>query len=212
MISHVLFDFGGVVIDHTVPQALPVIFEKIGAWYEVLPREVRAFWNQKIDPEYMAGNMTYDEVLALHEKQYGKPFPENSREFCIAPMEHAVFHQEIEHYIYTLKAQWYVVCLLSDMSKERKDLFTSKDWYRSFDVLFNSCDIGYSKAKDNRDDTTNMYNHVLKELWVSGEQCLFIDDKQNNCLQANAVWIHTIQAFSPQQTILEVNEFLEKNR
>jgi FMN phosphatase YigB (HAD superfamily) len=50
----------------------------------------------------------------------------------------------------------------------------------------------------------------LKDLWVAGEQCLFIDDKLNNCLQANTVWIKTVQAISPEQIIKDVNEFLEK--
>jgi hypothetical protein len=69
-ITHILFDFGGVVIDHTVPQAIPTIFEKLSTWYEVTPREIKAFWNQHIDAEYMAGNMTYDEVIALHATHF----------------------------------------------------------------------------------------------------------------------------------------------
>lgn len=210
-ISHILFDFGGVVIDHKVPAAIPKMFGTIADWYGVTSQEVKTFWNKEIDPEYLAGTITYDEVIALHTTHFWKPMPDNHREICIDLMAHALFHKEIENYIYTLKEQWYAVGLLSDMTKERRDVYMKKWWYDSFDILFNSCDLGFSKAKDHRDNTTDIYDYVLKELWVSGEQCLFIDDKIVNCNQANKLDIQTIQAVNPEQIIQDVNLFLEKD-
>ena len=211
-ISHILFDFGGVVIDHKVPDALPRIFEQLSDHYNVTPQEAKAFWNKEIDPEYLAGTMTYDEVIALHVDHFWKPLPENHKDICIAPMGHALFHKNIETYIYALKEQWYVVGLLSDMTKERRDVYMNKWWYDSFDILFNSCDLGYSKAKDHRDNTTDIYGYVLDNLWVIWEKCLFIDDKIVNCTQANKVGIQTIQAVNPEQIIQDVSDFLEKNK
>ena len=207
-ISHIFFDFGGVVIDHKVPQAIPAIISTIAERYWVTYNEVHTFRKVYIESDYLAGTMTFEEVIAKHEEYFGKPLPEDRYKLLVEPMWNALFYQEIEEYIYNIKNQWYTVCLLSDMTHERKKIFIDKWWYKSFDIQFHSCDLGFSKAKDNRDNTTDIYKYVLKDLWISWENCLFIDDKESNCKQANKIWIRTIQAMNPVQIIENVNLFL----
>ena len=212
MISHVLFDFGGVVINHKAPGALPKVYKYITEFYGCIHEDFRTFWRTYIEYDYMAWILAYKDVLWLFETHFWKALPDNHKDMLVEPLSNSIFYQEVENYIYKLQEQWYVVCLLSDMNKEWKEIFEWKNWYTSFNILFNSCDLGYSKAKDNRDDTTDIYDHVLRKLWVSWEQCVFIDDKLDNCHQANKVWIHTIQAINPEQTIQAVSAFLEQNK
>lgn len=69
-ISHILFDFGGVVINHKVPQAIPSMFNQIASHYDVSRDELISFWHQEIDPRYMAGIMTYEELIRALEVRF----------------------------------------------------------------------------------------------------------------------------------------------
>ena len=68
--------------------------------------------------------------------------------------------------------------------------------------------MGASKAKDNAENTTRMYDIALETLGVSASDCVFIDDREDNCLQANKVGIDTIQAVSPEQIITDLTKYL----
>lgn len=58
---------------------------------------------------------------------------------------------------------------------------------RFLDWTFVSCLIGLRKPDP------AVYSHVLRELGVSAEQCIFIDDRESNCDAAHQAGIRAIQ-------------------
>lgn len=66
------------------------------------------------------------------------------------------------------------------MIEERLRLSRFVDW------TFVSCKMGLRKPDP------AVYAHVLRELGVSGDQCVFIDDRVGNCKPAAEAGIHSI--------------------
>ena len=65
------------VIDQHVPQAIPAMFTTLAEHFDVGYDEVRGLWMKKINPDYMAGLMSYDEVVSSYENAFEKAMPEN---------------------------------------------------------------------------------------------------------------------------------------
>ena len=57
---------------------------------------------------------------------------------------------------------------------------------RFLDWTFVSCKMGLRKPDP------AVYTHVLRELGVSGEHCIFVDDRRSNCTAAREAGIRSI--------------------
>ncbi len=207
----ILFDFWWVVINHKTDECIFGMFESVANWAWVDAKTIRKFWNQHVDPDHMAGKITYQEVAKRLENKFGKRIFNWHEEVIVGCMRHAILHQEVVDYIVELKEQWYKVGLLSDMNKEREQIFMEKWRYKHFDPLFNSCHTGYSKAADEVNDTTEIYEYVLEKLQVSWERVIFIDDKLSNLTQAKKVGILTLHAQSPYQIVTDLKAMIKNN-
>jgi FMN phosphatase YigB (HAD superfamily) len=50
---------------------------------------------------------------------------------------------------------------------------------------------------------------LLKKYKILANECLFVDDKDKNCKVADVVWMKTVLAKNPRQTIRDIKELLK---
>lgn len=201
-----LFDFGGVILDHITTRGLP--YDRLSSFLWISAEEVKEYFERDIFTDYLSWVLSYKQVRDMICKKYNVRLPENHEEIMIYCMERATLHQEVFDYINDLRKQGYECHLLSDVTKEWKEYFLAKWRYGCLDRLFFSCDFWFSKWSANRDDNNLIYEAVLKELWVSANECVFIDDTQVLLDRAKALGMYTIQATNTAETVDRVKEFL----
>ncbi|XP_052237570.1 acyl-CoA dehydrogenase family member 10-like isoform X2 [Dreissena polymorpha] len=71
-----------------------------------------------------------------------------------------------------------------------------------FDVVVESCKVGYRKPHP------KIYEAVLKELGLPGQQCVFLDDIGENLKAASQFGINTIKVKDPDQAIVDLERHL----
>lgn len=150
--------------------------------------------------------MTFDELLAqkhpsawvefelgkLSEEEFLRGFFADGREF-----DRRGFVQEVQTAYRWLPG---AEALLKDLAEAGTVMHAFSNypvWYRLIeerlalsrflDWSFVSCRTGFRKP------TPESYSHVLKELGVSGDRCIFIDDRASNCEAARESGIHAVQ-------------------
>ena len=80
-----------------------------------------------------------------------------------------------------------VMAVLSNMTFDTlKYIKAEYSWIEVFDKHFFSCEIGMSKPDP------GIYVHCLKELDIDPDQCLFIDDSEENVVAARKFGINSL--------------------
>ncbi|MDD5192726.1 MAG: HAD family phosphatase [Candidatus Nanoarchaeia archaeon] len=96
--------------------------------------------------------------------------------------------------IESLKEKGYRLGLLSVHTKEWIDYCDTKfDYHKLFDSISYSFEVGISKPD------IKAYEFILKKLKEKPENCLFIDDNEENLVSARKLDIKTIQFKNPNQ-------------
>jgi len=96
-------------------------------------------------------------------------------------------NEEMLSYIYDIRDSVAVLAVLSNMTFDTLAYIRAEhSWIELFDKLFFSCEIGMSKPEP------GIYTHCLKELDNDPDQCLFIDDSEENVEAAKKLGINSI--------------------
>ncbi len=86
----------------------------------------------------------------------------------------------------------------------------NEQWrYNYFDDVIISCDIWISKHDDKINNTTKIFRYALKKYKLQPEEAIFVDDIEANCDQAKKLWIKTVVAKSPRQTVRDIKKILK---
>ncbi len=102
--------------------------------------------------------------------------------------ETVVYDKDMIRYLNELK-RYYRFIMLSNQNKHLSDLVKSGNYEElrgMFDKLYFSCDIGISKPD------SGIYEYVLKDAGLIAEECLFIDDKEENIVAGEKLGIKGI--------------------
>lgn len=91
--------------------------------------------------------------------------------------------------------------VLSNTIPPHMEIIRARGWYDYFDQVFLSPEIGLRKP-DKR-----AYEYVLEQLKVKGEECVYVDDLEENLVPAGELGMKTILAVEPEQVVTEVNSF-----
>jgi putative hydrolase of the HAD superfamily len=73
-------------------------------------------------------------------------------------------------------------------------MLVKQPWFPRFDTLIFSCDLGVTKP------SPEIYSQCLKGLNLPGEQTLFLDDREENIIGAEALNIQSVLFKSPELT------------
>jgi HAD superfamily hydrolase (TIGR01509 family) len=180
-IKAVLFDFGGVLAEEGFRKGLMAIARAKGLSPE-------GFFDS-------AGAAVYDSGYVLgkaDESAYWKMVREKTRiggtdeEFRREILERFQLRPWMLEIVRRLKQRGYVLGILSDQSQWLDDLDKQYDFFKEFDIVFNSYHLGKGK-KD-----PALFDEIATKLDAKNSEILFIDDNEGNIDRARAKGWNTI--------------------
>ena len=195
MIKVIIFDFGGVILQHRtdlVPYFLSQMFPS-GA------EEISSVWKE-IKISLNTGKLTFEELLIQlkNTTKSDKALKE------LVQMWQDLYKKEAKDVnwrlldlIERLKNK-YKVYLFTDTIKTHDDINSKRGLYDKFHGVYKSFEEGISKhaGKD-------AFYHVLKKIGAKSEECVFIDDLASNVKSAESIGMKAL--------LFTGNEQLEKD-
>lgn len=160
--------------------------------------------------KYRRGDISESVFWKQFSKNINSPIHKECAKIFHTPVEtYANQYKSVINFVYKLKKHWYKNIILSDdYAPQVKNI--KKIWrYKPFDSLILSCDVGLSKRDDITNGTTQIFDYTLKKYWINSDECIFIDDKEANCIAAEKTWIQSIVFRSPRQAIKDVKKILK---
>lgn len=170
MIQNIIFDMGNVLLEYN-PQVSLDLFCRTEQEKDVIRRELF------LGPEWVQGdlgNMTcaqkYESARARVPEHMHSPLEQCTFgwSFCIRPVPGAFSFLEY------VKRKGFSVYLLSNASDEFYDYFPGFFPLASFDGVVISSDVHMVKPD------AGIYRHLLDACRLKPEECLFIDDMEEN--------------------------------
>lgn len=154
----------------------------------------------------------------ITEKKFWKEFSNNLNKPIFKDCS-KIFHTPVELYskpykniinlILKLKKLWYKNIILSDDFKAQTKNVKKTGLHKYFNDKILSCEVGLSKFDDTVNDTTKIFDYALKKYWIQWNEAVFVDDLEKNCEVAKKLWIKSIVAQNPRQTVRELKETLK---
>lgn len=178
----VLFDFGGVLADEGFADGLREIGRQNGLDPDIFFEEARLLVHETGYVTGRCGEGAYWQALRERTGVTGRD-AELRREilsrFVLRPWMLDVVDQARNAGLKT--------GILSDQTNWLDELDGKHDFFRHFDVIFNSFHAGRSKLE------TSWFPEVIAEIKVAPGRILFIDDNSGNCERAGLAGIKTIR-------------------
>ncbi len=201
MIKNILFDFGGVMINVSKwPVKYIEAKNSLKAWfiYDRIKYVIVDYAKWFID------TFGFRKWLI---KELGKDLWEQLFERW-GHRENAFINSEIVQLVQRLKDIWYKCYLLSDTNEIHASANEIRHIYDIFHDKILSYEIGICKREDTWNNTNKFFDYAIGKLNILPEECIFIDDLQENCELANRVGIKTILAKNPKQIISDLSGIL----
>jgi len=173
MIKAVLFDFGGVIAEEGFREGLKALAESQGLDVEDI---FSAGMNAVYDSGWVTGHGTEEDFWRLMETETGlEGKPEKMRESILRRF---VIRPSMLDLVDRLRRCGILVGILSDQTEWLDELDRRHDLYSHFDRLYISCRLGKGK----RD--SSLFDDIARDLGLSAESILFIDDSPGNVERA----------------------------
>ena len=181
-IDVVLFDFGGVLAEKGFEEGLHDIAARHGL------NEVD-FYNQALHIIHATGYLTghSDENTfwqAIRDKTGIRDDDTTLRNEILSRFIPRPWMFDM---VKRLKASGVGVAILSDQTNWLDELNDKYDFFKLFDVVFNSYHLGKSKVDPSH------FTDTISRLGITPEKLLFIDDTGPHCESARKAGIHAIQ-------------------
>ncbi len=180
MIKAVIFDWGGVLIDHPIPA-----IKAYCARYLRVPERELGDAVEKFRDDFARGTIPEDEFWEKVCAEAGAPKPDIESLWGEAFRNSYSEKQEIFSLASSLRKNGYKIGFLSNTEIPGVKIFQEKN-YNVFDVTVFSCLEGTIKP-DRR-----LYEIALERLGVKPEEAVFIDDRPTNIKGAKEVGMKAI--------------------
>jgi putative hydrolase of the HAD superfamily len=109
-----------------------------------------------------------------------------------------VFFPKVIELIEKLKSEGLRLSILSNMFPYQAKIIKEMNGCSLFDDLFFSCEKGLKKPD------LEFYELAIREMNVRPQECLFIDDKEENLLPAEKLGMKTVLAKKQEQVVEDV--------
>ncbi|MBO4213196.1 MAG: HAD family phosphatase [Clostridia bacterium] len=182
MIKNVIFDLGGVMVGFRCRE----VIKELG----YPPEEVEKLLGMTLgSPEYIEGDrglVTFDEKVDIMCKNHPE-YSEDIRKIMSHVSEFFYLFNNIKGIINDVKAAGYGMYYLSNTSEDVDNNINGEHH------LFEMFDGGIRSYKEHLlKPEPEIYKLLLDRYGLAADECLFVDDLENNTKGANAVGIHTI--------------------
>ena len=190
-IRAIIFDVGGVLAlgknsswdkHHLVPSGVHLdISKKLGISLDQ--------YMDAIDTNYalaIEGKKNSRQVLKIFSKNLKIPEKKLINLYTWAYKRHFKQNKQLFKQAFKLKKLGYKIAILSDQWCVSKDALMPKKYYKNFDSIVVSCDVGMRKPN------SKIYELALKKLKLKPGETLFIDNQIWNTKPAEKIGIKTI--------------------
>jgi putative hydrolase of the HAD superfamily len=195
MIKAVIFDYDGVV---KKSQKLSLDIVDL---YKISVEEYEEFSPQlkPIIEKFDKGLIDEEKFWMEFSDAIGKIMPEKCGEKAKKMYKDKfVFFPEVIGLIEKLKSEGFRLSILSNMFPYQAKIIKETNECSLFDDVFFSCERGLTKPD------SEFYELVIREMNVRPQECLFIDDKEENLLPAEKLGMKTVLAKKPDQIVKDV--------
>jgi putative hydrolase of the HAD superfamily len=198
-IRAVLFDFGGVVAEEGFYNGLINLAEKQALDARSMPEEgMKAAY----DSGFVLGQGTVADFWELMRKRTGL---EGADDFL---SDRIIDGFQIRHWVIelvrSLRAKGYITGILSDQSHWLYELDSYDHFFKEFDYIYNSYELGKSK----RDPT--LFADVVNDLELQAGEVLFIDDNEENVKRAREAGLKAFLYVDHKTFIPEIGNVLRE--
>lgn len=190
-VGMVLFDFGGVIAEEGFKEGLRSIAKQNGLDEE---KFIAAGDEAVHTSGYVLGKGTEKDFWRILKEETG--IVGNDDELRNEILSRFVVRTWVLALADLLRSRGIGTGILSDQTDWLDGLERRYDFFRFFDIVFNSYHLGDSKRNPEFFDT------IAKRLAVPGDQILFIDDNPGNCKRARAKGWHAI-AYTNREDFIE---------
>ncbi|MBD3208374.1 MAG: HAD-IA family hydrolase [Candidatus Nealsonbacteria bacterium] len=178
MIKAILFDVGGVYLEGSFNNFLHKANGVLGVDKNSNSKKEVTF-----DPGLNRGEIAVEECF---KKYFGVEINSGQMRKIIDLWTSTwQLSDEMEKLVIKLKRD-YKLAVLSNSDLLNSQNYTKKGWYRHFDVLILSHEIGFLKPE------REIYEIAIRELEVDAGECLFIDDQEDCLKPAREMGMETI--------------------
>lgn len=199
MIKNIIFDLGNVILKGKPS----IILENLNLDDEVYNDIKEKFFNDwsKLD----LGLISLDDYF--YQCNFKSIISNEIKEKLINYYKYRPFNEDVLNVLHDLKRKGYNIYLLSNNNKETANYLRKLDFYQDISGDVYSCD--YNVIKPN----IEIYNILLNKFNLIPQECLFIDDDQDNIETATKLGIKSIKynLDNYNALTLKINNFIDKN-
>lgn len=181
MIKGVYFDFGGVVSDETEKK----IVERVSELFDI---DINQNKNHLLDlvSELEKGKINEKEFWKSLKQKTNKKLPHYmfAKLWIRKYFKKVQIHENVLRLIKELKKNEYIVGLLSNNNKPYAKFLKKKGYYKIFNPVVLSCEVGYRKPE------REIYEIALQKIELKPQEVVFVDDRQENVDAAKKFGIH----------------------
>ena len=196
MITHIVSDMGGVLVDIEWAERIGKLFGR-----SIPMDELHALWvNTRSAVDFESGRTDFDHFAVAFIEEFGLDVSPETVQYEFVEIVRNP-SRNCAQVLSALK-QEYHLSLLSNTSPPHYDKLRDRfQFFTPFDNLFLSYKVGVMKP------SSKIYEHVLSVLEVSPESIAFFDDSALNVEAARKLGIQAYQVHSPDEIMAIVEGF-----
>jgi len=201
MIKAVIFDYGGVIkVAHRLSDDIPEIFN--------ISKEEMEKQSKNVAPLFsllQRNLITEDDFWKKYAEIINKPLPENCGKMARdLYQKYFVLYPEVLEFVKDLKHRKIKSAVLSNIIELQANVIRKNGGYDGFDVVVLSYQEKLQKPEP------EIYLLTAKKLNVQPNECIFIDDKEENIETAKNLGMRIVFAKNPKQVIKDINDIIQE--
>ena len=196
MIKAIIFDIGGGLFN----ESISLQYEEIAKRFNINPKLFIAAKDKHMNRAKI-GEITEDEFIKRIADELSINKNMLARYWKEIYMQKTI-NNDIVMLIKRLKQMKYSLIVLSNANPVHAEINYKRGLYSIFDKVYLSNEIKMAKPDK------KIYDYVLKKSKLKPEECIFIDDREENVLVANELGIKGIVFTGYKEQIYELNKYL----